>query len=701
LLLEGIKSANTSDFKHGSHQPIIDHRVGIATMRKQSTMPREQRQQKYANGTGMKRQRSQHRHREICWTTAFLVCLATLQSMNTIEYGESFVFVTPPSSPLKTSITNQHRDNALYDKNKARIPSIPTTSLGAKRKYDEPWSITANSNGAVGTKQKPHADTEQVARKPSSIDDMSVQLQNHDLLTREEEYELGVKIREFIDTKKEIDEIVERKRAEQKKLENERRRGNQSEDRKLRLELAKRMASHGMRQEEFQLEDDGNDFAMEDELEEFLINKGLSSKKLPSPSGFRNSVEDLYGSYEDEEDEEAMMEELGMAVYGIDTYNEDYGFSDDLAIVDSPQNNDYDCEFTDDIGISSIPEFPSSSQLSDTLDDIRSLTDREITEDLGIEGGRKELAQVMIRGAIAKQQMIKSNVRLVSSIVGKWMSRSKGSGLAVKHNDVENLKLSKTDKMGDWSTPSMDEAIQQGIVGLAIAAERFEPDRKFKFSTYATYYITNEVRKTFQSATTQCLYVPPYFYTIKNKYQKIVREHYRKTAGDPNQVLSMEKIAGMLELKLERLQFILKSTQSLVQLDACYGSGLTSPGKAGGNDNTANDPIVNSLASDDLSPEAVVERSLLRQCLENALAVELLPLERDVVRLRHGLDDGKSRTVREVSESCGGMLSIKDVRSLESRAYKKLRFKHSVHNARLREFAEEFIGVNPEMLKTA
>ena len=102
-----------------------------------------------------------------------------------------------------------------------------------------------------------------------------------------------------------------------------------------------------------------------------------------------------------------------------------------------------------------------------------------------------------------------------------------------------------------------------------------------------------------------------------------------------------------------------------------------------------------------MSPQAVVEQSLLRQCLENALAAELLPLERDIVRLRHGLDDGKSRTVKEVMESCGGMLSIGDIRTVESRAYKKLRFKHSVHNLRLREFAEEFMGVAPEMLETA
>lgn len=103
--------------------------------------------------------------------------------------------------------------------------------------------------------------------------------------------------------------------------------------------------------------------------------------------------------------------------------------------------------------------------------------------------------------------------------------------------------------------------------------------------------------------------------------------------------------------------------------------------------------------SDDPSPERAVEHTLLRQCIENALAAELLPLERDIVRLRHGLDDGKPRTVKEVIESSGGALTLGDVRTLENRAYKKLRFKHSVHTARLRDFAEEYIGVNPEVLE--
>jgi hypothetical protein len=80
----------------------------------------------------------------------------------------------------------------------------------------------------------------------------------------------------------------------------------------------------------------------------------------------------------------------------------------------------------------------------------------------------------------------------------------------------------------------------------------------------------------------------------------------------------------------------------------------------------------------DPSPESLVERSMLRQCLENALAAELSPHERDVLRLRHGLDDGISRSVREVVDSTG--------------AYLKLRHAHSKHNMRLVDFASDFVA---------
>lgn len=635
----------------------------------------------------MKRERGQSlrrwdRNRNICSTTAFLVCIATLQSLRTIEYGESYVLAPPP---LTIASTTRHGQNALHAS--LGRPHSVASVLGSTKHDSEPLAFSPEAE---------KASTAQKSKKQQSDFKDQYKILNHDLLTREEEYDLGCKIRKSVTVKNEIAALLNRKKVEEEnhRQQAERRREEEAERRRNQRTQAGAMDSD----DEFEVSslfDD--DLSMEEELEELLITKGLNTKTgsgFNTRSRLRNSIEDLYGDFD--EDEEAMMNEMGMGIYGIDSYTDYESASDDLAIVNS-YDSDYALE-SDYDGLPGNSEASASSQLGDTLNTIQMLTEREIKDELGVDGGRKELTKILIQGAVAKQQMIKSNVRLVTSIAKKWMSSSKGSGLSERSND-NKAKLTKT--LGDWSTPAMDEVVQQGIVGLAIAAERFEPERQFKFSTYATYYITNEVRQVFQSATTQCLYVPPYFYNIKNKYQKIVKDHYRNTAADPEQALSLDRIAGMLDLKPDRLRFILKSTRPLVQLDAPIGGLMQSAGKAGAGDDSVGDPIINTIAGDEPSPEYLVEKSLLRLCIDNAMHENLEPIERDIVSLRHGLNDGTPRTIKEVIESLDGMLSIGDIRSLESRAYKKLRFKHSIHNRRLRDFAEDFMGISPELLETA
>lgn len=82
-------------------------------------------------------------------------------------------------------------------------------------------------------------------------------------------------------------------------------------------------------------------------------------------------------------------------------------------------------------------------------------------------------------------------------------------------------------------------------------------------------------------------------------------------------------------------------------------------------------------------PEDQVEISFLRQCLENAMATELTPYERDILRLRLGLDSGEGKSVREIVDLSGGIVSMADVRSAERRAFKKLRSPSSVHTHNL------------------
>lgn len=82
------------------------------------------------------------------------------------------------------------------------------------------------------------------------------------------------------------------------------------------------------------------------------------------------------------------------------------------------------------------------------------------------------------------------------------------------------------------------------------------------------------------------------------------------------------------------------------------------------------------------------------------MAAELSPSERDIVRLRLGLDDGISRTVKQVVEVCGGGLTVQDVRIAEKRAYTKLRSPNAIHTLQLLSYlADEDVDVDPSLLR--
>jgi RNA polymerase primary sigma factor len=168
----------------------------------------------------------------------------------------------------------------------------------------------------------------------------------------------------------------------------------------------------------------------------------------------------------------------------------------------------------------------------------------------------------------------------------------------------------------------------------------------------------------------------------------MVMSHYIKTGGGS---LSMNDAADTMGIAVERLRFVLKSTESLISLDSPIpqGSAPSQAGKAGGPSAPNSALLGDSISCVEPLPEDRVELSFLRQCLENALSSELSPHERDVVRLRYGLDDGNSRTVKETSL----MLTVtaSQVRKAENSAFRKLRSPHSVHTYNLLGFLD-YIG---------
>jgi len=144
---------------------------------------------------------------------------------------------------------------------------------------------------------------------------------------------------------------------------------------------------------------------------------------------------------------------------------------------------------------------------------------------------------------------------------------------------------------------------------------------------------------------------------------------------------SEENIATEIGVSLPRMRTAMRATEQILSIDQpVYAGTATLKGSGAGGDSNKNELLISeTLQCAESAPEDYVDMSFLRQCLENAMAAELSPHERDVVRLRLGLDDGRTRTAREVVEVCGGGISTADVRTAERRALRKLRSPNSLY----------------------
>lgn len=325
----------------------------------------------------------------------------------------------------------------------------------------------------------------------------------------------------------------------------------------------------------------------------------------------------------------------------------------------------------------------------DTLDDSM-LTDDDIKYGLDLAGGRDELRRILIEGALARDQLIRCNVKLVVSIAKKWARNTARMTFSDGGHKLAAIYA------GSSTRPSLDEAIQEGIVGLARAADLYDAKREFRFSTYATYWITNQVRICFQQASTGCLRIPAPYHDIKTRYKKIIRRCVETNTPVPPE----DELAHQVGVTLNRMRKALHHTRPLISLDAPLYSGMgASRGSNAGGDGVGDRQVLVSdlLQCEERNPDEQVELSLLRQCLENAMASELSPHERDVIRLRLGLDDGVARSAREVVDVCGGCISVAEVRNAEKRAYRKMASPFAVHTRQLLSYLD-FAGGDLETI---
>merc|ERR1719215_248630 len=283
------------------------------------------------------------------------------------------------------------------------------------------------------------------------------------------------------------------------------------------------------------------------------------------------------------------------------------------------------------------------------------LTEDDIVNKLNLAGGKEELSMLLNNASRARKQFIACNLRLVISISRKMYKKQ-----------TDASKIQPYGFEATWNLPSLDEVVQEGILGLSRAVDKYDPSFGYKFSTYASYWITSHVQNAFRSASTGALAVPMNVSVLRTKYNKLVKEHIEMYN---NQTLCDKVIAKQLGVTVERLNVILSATQTLSSLDVPVSSD-------NGVKPDSSRTILDNLPGPEFEhPENYVELSMLRQRLENAMASKLSNFERDIVRLRLGLDGhGKKRTVREVMILCGRPdLSMNDIRSTERKAYYKLR----------------------------
>lgn len=254
--------------------------------------------------------------------------------------------------------------------------------------------------------------------------------------------------------------------------------------------------------------------------------------------------------------------------------------------------------------------------------------EEEIALALRIEQGDEE----------AKQRLAEANLRLVVSIARRYVGRGM-------------LFL---------------DLIQEGNMGLIKAVEKFDYRKGFKFSTYATWWIRQAITRSIADHG-RTIRIPVHMVETINKLIRISRSLLQELGREP----TPEEIAKEMDLSLEKVREIMKISQEPVSLETPIGE--------------ENDSRLGEFIEDRDAPEPADAAAfeLLKEQLEDVLDT-LTEREESVLRLRFGLDDGRSRTLEEVGKEFG--VTRERIRQIEAKALRKLR--HPSRSKRLKDFME-------------
>ena len=325
-----------------------------------------------------------------------------------------------------------------------------------------------------------------------------------------------------------------------------------------------------------------------------------------------------------------------------DTIDEEPDFDDideDEASIDELNNGQYLDDISDDSvrlhlrEIGKIPlltadeELELAQKIVANREALEAVQAKLASDDLSPAERQKLLAE-QTKLSRPKDKMAEANMRLVVSIAKRYSGRG-----------LDFLDL-----------------IQEGHTGLLRAVEKFDPDKGFKFSTYATWWIRQAITRAIADQA-RTIRIPVHMVETINKLLRTQRRMTQELNREP----TIDELAKELEMEPEKVEYVIKIKQDISSLDAGVGR-----------DGDEEDSVLGDFIEDEDSatPEESAASQLLKEQVQDVLST-LSDREQKIIRMRFGLDNGKSHTLEEVGQEFA--VTRERIRQIEAKALAKLR----------------------------
>ncbi len=424
--------------------------------------------------------------------------------------------------------------------------------------------------------------------------------------------------------KTEVEETTEQTAVEEPAQEAPKKKRTSSKAKKEKTEAAAEETAGGIEENDDQTEkNDGSEKNGEKKFNiKDLVEKGKQKGSL-SNTEIMEALEDVDYDIEQIEKLYETLEASGVEVTGY---------------LDTPEFDEIESEVEQYESAEDMEKMLSQEGLS--IDDPVRMYLKEIGKVPLLDASRElELAELMTNGDMkAKAELVESNLRLVVSIAKRYV----GKGMFFL------------------------DLIQEGNLGLMKAVEKFDYRKGYKFSTYATWWIRQAITRAIADQA-RTIRIPVHMVETIHKVSRISRQLLQENGRDP----TPEEIANVMGMSAEKVREIMKIAQDPVSLETPIGE--------------EEDSHLGDFIPDDASPAPADAASytLLREQLNEVLKT-LTPREENVLKLRFGLEDGRTRTLEEVGKEFN--ITRERIRQIEAKALRKLR--HPSRSKRLKDYLE-------------